>query len=76
MKIRTTQDESLNAAWLIARGYTISAAARAIGRSHQHVSQVLKGKRYSKTVCAALRLLPARPLVLRERLKTNYDSET
>lgn len=73
MKIKTTQDETLSAAWLIARGYTISAAARAIGRSHQHVSQVLHGKRYSKAVCAALRHLPTRPLVLRERLKANID---
>lgn len=55
--------------WLLARGYTIAAAARAVRRSRQHVTEVVAGKRQSSTLIAKLRKLPKRQLKLREPRK-------
>lgn len=54
--------------WLRFKGYTISAAARKIRRSHVHVSMVLDGKRESREVIRLLIELPSRPYIARERL--------
>jgi len=56
---------------LSAKGYTISAAARRCGVSANHVSLVLRGKRSSAKLIAALEELPIKPLVLREKIKHN-----
>lgn len=61
------QAETPTIQWLYEHGYTICAAARKIRRSHGHVSLVLRGKRESPNVMAALLRLPKRALVLRER---------
>ncbi|MBQ8900258.1 MAG: hypothetical protein IJY72_04820 [Akkermansia sp.] len=71
MKNTKTQAQTLSLRWLYSKGYTISDAARAIGRSHQHVSQVLRGQRNSRTVTEALLALPAQQLQLRKRVVVN-----
>ena len=63
-----TQDETISLTWLYVKGYTISCAARIIGRTPAHVNMVVNGKRKSAAVTAALRALPPRPLRLRERV--------
>lgn len=50
---------------LLKKGYTMRAAARAIGRSAPHVYLVLMGKRTSPPILAALAKLPPRVLTLR-----------
>lgn len=55
--------------WLLARGYTLAGAARCLGRSRQHVTEVVAGKRQSPTLIAKLRKLPKRQLRLREPRK-------
>ena len=62
------QEQSLTFSWLVAKGYTIAAAARRIGRNHNHVRLVLKGERRSKKTEAALVALPFRPFIGRERI--------
>lgn len=55
-------------ALLLSRGYTISAAARAIRRSKSQVYYVVKGVRQSAIILKKLRALPKRRLTLRERI--------
>ena len=62
------QEQSLSSSWLISKGYTIAAAARRIGRSHNHVRLVLLGERRSKKTEEALISLPLRSYVARERI--------
>lgn len=69
MKDTKTQEPRLTPGWLTSKGYTIAAAARRIKRSHNHVSQVLHGKRQSAKVEAALRALPWRDWTPRERIR-------
>ena len=52
---------------LLKKGYTMRAAARAIGKSAPHVYLVLIGKRLAPPTLEALRALPHRPLSLRRR---------
>lgn len=67
------KQDDISVEWLYSKGYTISAAARRICRTPNHVSLVLRGKRESLAVSAALRALPARPLmVLREKLQPTH----
>jgi len=68
MKMTEIQAKTLTPSWLLAKGYTIAAAARRIGRSHNHVRMVLYGKRQSRVVLSALAALPPRELNLRERI--------
>lgn len=63
-----TQGNTITKNWLYSHGYTISGAARIIGRSAAHVNMVLNGKRESLAVIRELRKLPNRPLRLREKL--------
>lgn len=56
---------------LLAKGYTISAAARRCGVSANHLSLVLRGERSSAKLIEALQALPVKPLEMRERLKNN-----
>ncbi len=62
------QAQSITVTDLIGKGYTISAAARAIRRSKTHVYSVVTGQRISKSVIDELKRLPRRPLQLRERV--------
>jgi len=62
------QADTITKNWLYSHGYTISGAARLIGRSAAHVNMVLNGKRESLAVLQALRKLPNRPIQLRERV--------
>lgn len=62
------QAQSITVTDLISKGYTISAAARAIHRSKTHVYSVVTGQRISKSVTDELNRLPRRPLQLRERV--------
>lgn len=55
--------------WLYSKGYTISAAARAIKCSTNNVWAVLHNQRVSAPVVDALLALPHRSLELRERVK-------
>lgn len=64
----TMQAESVSVEWLYSKGYTISAAARRVHRSANHVSLVLRGRRQSRSIVAALRALPVRRITLRERV--------
>lgn len=50
---------------LLKKGYTMRAAAKAIGRSAPHVYLVLTGKRSSPPTLEALQNLPPRILSLR-----------
>ena len=68
MNTSHTQEQTLSFSWLIGKGYTIAAAARRIGRSHNHVRLVLTGERRSKKVVDALIALPNRPLQPREKI--------
>lgn len=52
---------------LLEKGYTMRAAARAIGRSAPHVYLVLVGRRVSRPTLEALRGLPPRVLSLRHK---------
>lgn len=60
------QAESLSVEWLYRKGWTISAAARAIKCSTNNVWAVLHKQRTSAPVVAALAALPHRPMRLRE----------
>lgn len=62
------QAQTMTASDLFNKGYTISAAARAIRRSKTHVYYVVTGKRISASVLDELKRLPIRPLRLREKL--------
>lgn len=53
---------------LMAKGYTVGAAARAIRRSKTHVYYVVTGQRISISVLNELKRLPNRPLQLREKI--------
>lgn len=64
------QDERITNTWLRDRGYTVSAAARKIGRNVGHVYRVVKGERKSIAVLNALRSLPQRPFASREAITT------
>ena len=66
----TMQDERITNTWLRERGYTVSAAARKIGRNVGHVYRVVKGERKSIAVLNALRSLPQRPFASREAITT------
>lgn len=65
------QVEKLSVSWLYSRGYTVSAAARRVSRTTTHVRAILTGQRTSKALENALRKLPPRPMVLRERVTTS-----
>lgn len=67
-KAMNTQVETIDKSWLNLRGYTVAAAARRIGRSCSHVNRVLNGKRESESIKNALRRLPLRRMVWREKL--------
>lgn len=69
------QDETISVKWLYLKGYTISGAARRIGRSHQHVSAVLRGVRKSAKVVEALAALPQYSLHLREARPVAFSGE-
>lgn len=43
---------------LLLKGYTVASAARAIGRTRQHVDAVLRGARVSAACIRELRALP------------------
>ncbi len=62
------QEQTLSITMLMAKGYTVAAAARRVGRSHNHVRLILLGERRSKKIEQALRALPFRPLQLREHV--------
>ena len=62
------QAETISLEWLYNRGYTVAGAARRLRRSTAHVCRVLQGTRESKTLVEALRSLPKRKLILRERV--------
>lgn len=51
---------------LYAKGWTISAAARRLGRTAAHVNMVVNGQRSSVVLVRQLWSLPDRPLQLRE----------
>ena len=53
---------------LLNKGYSMRAAAKAIGRSAPHVYLVLTGKRISLPTLEALEKLPPRVLTLRRSL--------
>lgn len=57
-----TAQERITPQWLLARGWYITEAAKAIGRNPSHVRRVLIGKRESKTVTDLLRALPEKKL--------------
>lgn len=54
---------------LYQKGWTIRAAARALGVSANHISLVLRGERSSQKLEAQLQALPVKTLVLRERVQ-------
>lgn len=62
------QEETLTPSWLADKGYTMSAAARRVKRSVQHVRMILIGARTSPKIEAQLRSLPRRAFVYRERI--------
>ncbi len=51
------------------KGWTIQAAASAIGRTRQHLSLVLNGKRRSTSILAAVEALPIRLSKGEQRLR-------
>lgn len=61
------QAECVSVEWLYGKGWTISAAARAIKCSTNNVWAVLHKQRTSAPVVAALHALPQRKMTLRER---------
>ncbi len=61
------KQENFSVKDLYRKGYTVAAAARRIGCSTQHLSAVLKGERRSARMMHAVRMLPTRKLVLREK---------
>jgi len=56
------QPKRINRNQLYQKGWTISQAARAIGRTPVHVAAVIDGKRTSEKLLEQLVLLPDRPL--------------
>lgn len=62
-----TQEKRISKAQLYAKGWTIAAAARRIGRATAHVNMVVNGHRTSATLVRQLWGLPDRPLELREK---------
>ena len=62
------EEPKLTAEWLMKRGYTFSAAARRLGVSTVQVSQVVHGKRSSRSLEAKLLALPPRKFVCREKI--------
>lgn len=49
-----TAQERITPQWLLARGWYITEAAKAIGRDPSHVRRVLIGDRKSKTIAKLL----------------------
>lgn len=64
-----TQEKRISKAQLYAKGWTISAAARRLGRAAAHVNMVVNGQRRSAVLVSLLWGLPDRPLTLREKQK-------
>lgn len=62
------EEPKLTAEWLMKRGYTFSAAARRLGVSTVQVSQVVHGKRSSRSLEAKLLALPPRKFVYSEKI--------
>lgn len=62
------QEQTLSITMLRAKGYTVAAAARRVGRSHNHVRLILLGERRSKKIEQALMALPLRPMNWREKI--------
>lgn len=65
-------DETITKDELLAKGYNLRQAARAIDRSVEHVRLVLSGQRSSRLIIAALCALPKRPYKAR-RPTTDED---
>lgn len=63
-----TQDKTQIEKDLLNKGYTISAAARAIGKSKTHVFYVVREKRTSHKTLKELQSLPVRPFRFREKI--------
>lgn len=63
-----TQHEIIDRKWLYSQGWTVRAAARRIKRSPQQVSRALMSNRGNAPTVRLLLDLPARDLILRERL--------
>ncbi len=63
-----TQDKTQIEKDLLEKGYTISAAARAIGKSKTHVFYVVRGKRVSCKTLNELQSLTVRPFRSREKI--------
>lgn len=65
------QDEKLTIQWLASRGYSVRAAALAVGRVPSHLLRVLKTERHMNAELEiALRSLPARPAIRAKRVVT------
>lgn len=62
------QDQTIDKNWLYAQGWTIRQAARKLGRSPQHIAEVLKGTRRSEPLLRKIKKLPLRSLSWREHI--------
>ncbi len=67
-------NSSITKAELLAKGYNVRQAARALGRSVEHVRLVLSGHRSSQVVMASLCSLPQREYKARRRVDHTENS--